>query len=74
MLSQMLRYLKGDRIIKSNSENLQKNTANIANIRYPFILKQTNTEDDFLVCGTNSCFANTKDATKLEEIIIKSVL
>jgi uncharacterized protein YyaL (SSP411 family) len=73
MLSQMLRYLKGDRIIKSNNNNLHNNAADIAHIRYPFILKQINTEDDFLVCGTNSCFANTKDVTKLEEIIIKSI-
>ncbi|MDD2356307.1 MAG: thioredoxin domain-containing protein [Thiovulaceae bacterium] len=74
MLNQMLRYLKGDRIIKSNSRNLQINSRDIANISYPFILKQTNTEDDFLICGQNSCFANTKDITQIDQLIKNSIL
>ena len=74
MLSQMLRYLKGDRIIKANSKNLQINSRDIASISYPFILKQTNTEDDFLVCGQNSCFANTKDITQIDQLVKNSIL
>ena len=74
MLSQMLRYLKGDRIIKSNSQNLKINATDIADISYPYILKQANMEDDFLVCGTNSCFANTNDISKLNELVNNSLL
>lgn len=73
MLNTMLRYLKGDRIIKSNSENLQKSSSEIAHIDYPYILKQTTMDTDFLICQTHSCFANTKESSKLESLIRNSL-
>ncbi len=73
MLDQMLRYLKEDRVIKSNSKNLQMSSIDIAHINYPYILKKATMDEDFLVCGTNSCFANTKESTKLQELILNSL-
>ncbi|WP_345991565.1 thioredoxin domain-containing protein [Sulfurimonas sp. HSL-1716] len=73
MLDQTLRYLKGDRIIKSKMNNLHSNSKIIAQIRYPYILKQPSSNDDFLVCGTSSCFANTDKTDKINEIVDDSV-
>jgi uncharacterized protein len=73
MLSMMLRYLKGDRIIKSNTENLQNTATTLASLSYPFIIKHASTEHDFLICGQSSCFANTKNVDELESLIEKSI-
>jgi hypothetical protein len=73
MLSQMIRYLKGDRIIKTSSKNLKNNASTIASINYPYILQYTTQSEEFLVCGQESCFANTHNATELDSIINKSI-
>ena len=73
MLTQMLRYLKGDRIIKSNLTVLQNNQTVIASITYPFTLLHISEDADFMVCGQNSCFATAKSADELENIINKSI-
>jgi uncharacterized protein YyaL (SSP411 family) len=72
MLTQSIRYLKEDRIIKSSQENLQQNALYLAKIRYPFTLYKADGSEDFMVCGKTSCFANTDDAKKLNELIANS--
>jgi len=72
MLRQCLRYLKSDRIIKANKENLLKSSLDIAKLEYPFVLKKLDTGNDYLVCGDKSCFANTDDVSKLNDIIQKT--
>ena len=73
MLNQMLRYLKGDRIVKSSTRNLQKFSKEIANIKYPYILKHASSNDDFLICGADSCFANTNNSDQLDEMVDQSI-
>ncbi len=72
MLTQMLRYLKGDRVIKSNEENFKMNSYELAGLEYPFVLYKLSAEDSFMLCGEKSCFANTKDITELNELIKNS--
>ena len=72
MLSQMLRYLKGDRIIKSNKKNLEKSTKGLASIYYPFVLKRITKDKDFMICGDKSCFASTSKINKIDDIIKNS--
>jgi len=72
MLRQMLRYIKGDRIIKSNLSNLENNSFSIASLAYPFILKKASQDNNFMVCGSKSCFANTEDIDKINDIIQKT--
>ncbi|MDY0233709.1 MAG: thioredoxin domain-containing protein [Sulfurimonas sp.] len=72
MLSQMLRYLKGDRVIKSNLKNLEKSAKELASLNYPFVLKRATEDEDFMVCGDKSCFANTSKINKIDDIIKKS--
>jgi uncharacterized protein YyaL (SSP411 family) len=69
MLRQMLRHVKGDRIIKSNSQNLQSNSFEIVSLRYPFILKKVSEDNDFMICGAKSCFANTDSISTINDII-----
>jgi uncharacterized protein len=69
MTEQMLRYLKGDFIIKASSENLAVNRKKIAFIGYPYLRVQHNTREDFLLCGVNECFASASDIEGFETAI-----
>ena len=72
MLNQMFRYLKGDRVIKSNINDLNSNSLELAKLSYPFIqLKQSN-EKGYMVCGDKSCFANTNNVSELNSFIANS--
>jgi len=72
MLSQMLRYLKGNRIIKSNIKNLENSAKELACICYPFVLKKVTQDKDFMICSDKSCFANTSKINKIDDIIKNS--
>lgn len=72
LLTCMLRYLKGDRVIKSNAKNLENYSKELACINYPFLLKRASEDEDFMVCGEKSCFANTSNINKIDDIIKKS--
>jgi len=71
-LKQMLRYLKGDRVIKSNLSDLNAASLELSKLNYPFIQLKRGEEEGFMVCGEKSCFANTHDATELNELISNS--
>jgi len=72
-LDQAHRYIKEDRIVKGKKEKLAEGTAQLANISYPFTKRYaTNESEDFLICGLNSCFANTKDAKEIDKFISNS--
>ncbi len=72
MLTQMLRYLKGDRIIKSNQKNLTDNSFKLLTLDYPFILKKQSDNNEFIICTDKSCFANTNDINSLNKLIANS--
>ncbi|QOY55633.1 thioredoxin domain-containing protein [Candidatus Sulfurimonas marisnigri] len=72
MLRQMLRHLKGDRVIKSNIKNLQNSALQLSLITYPFIQRKATDDKDFMVCGAKSCFANTDNLNNINDIIAKS--
>ena len=72
MLKQTLRYVKGDRIIKSNSDNLDINSFNLASLKYPFTINKLSDDSSFMICGDKSCFANTENINKIDDIINNS--
>ena len=72
MLTQALRYVKGDRIVKTSELNITNNSFALAKIPYPFIQFKASQEDGFMVCGEKSCFANTEDISKIQQIISNS--
>ena len=73
MLMMMLRHLKGDRIVKSKAENLKTELATLSTINYPFTLFKADENQEFMICGKESCFANTDDATQVEVHIQNSL-
>ena len=73
MLTQALRYLKGDRIIKSNQNSLKSNSYELIKLKYPFIQYKETEDNDFMICGEKSCFANTNDINKVDELIRESL-
>lgn len=72
LLQEMLRYLKGDRIIKSTIDNIKVNSYKLASLNYPFTQFKQAQEKSFMVCSDKSCFANTDDISKLDELIQNS--
>lgn len=72
MLREALRYLKGDRIIKSNLQNLNSKAYELNSLEYPFIQKRASNDKEYMVCGSNSCFANTDNINKINDIIKNS--
>ena len=71
--NQALRYSKEDRIIKSSAETLNDARSTLTQISYPYTLLQPDSSSkEFLICGTNSCFANTLDPTELNTLILNS--
>lgn len=73
MLIQALRYIKGDRVVKSNLTNLKENRSKLEALNYPFILLKSSNDKDFMICGEKSCFANTSDTDQLEILIQQSL-
>ncbi|MCF6310227.1 MAG: thioredoxin domain-containing protein [Sulfurimonas sp.] len=69
MLSQTLRHLKGDRVIKSNQTNLETNSFELASLEYPFIQKKATNDMKYMICGDKSCFSNTNNINKINDII-----
>ena len=72
MLTQALRYVKGDRIIKTNEQNINNYAYELAKIKYPFIQLKRSEDDGFMICGDKSCFANTTNINELDSLIANS--
>jgi uncharacterized protein YyaL (SSP411 family) len=72
MLTQVIRYIKEDRVIKSSLSNLTDNAYELAKIRYPFVLYKSEERNDYMICGKMSCFANTHDVKELNGLISNS--
>ena len=70
MYNQMMRYLKEDKIIKSNEKNLKENIYKLSILKYPYILLKNEDINTYLICGLKNCFDEIKDINKLEEVII----
>ena len=73
MLVQALRYVKGDRIIKTTTQNIQNGALASKALRYPFTLFKVSKEDGFMICGEKSCFANTQDIDAIDTLITNSL-
>ncbi|MBA1438482.1 MAG: thioredoxin domain-containing protein [Epsilonproteobacteria bacterium] len=69
MLTQTLRYLKPDRIIKTTLEKIKANRNKLGKISYPFTLLKASDEDGFMICGEKSCFANTHNINELDGLL-----
>lgn len=72
MLEQILRYTKGDRIIKADQDKLNENIVELSCLKYPFLLFKADGNNEFSICGDKSCFAFTKDIQDLDKLIINS--
>ena len=73
MLTQVFRYLKGDRVIKSNADNLRAYSLELATLDYPFVSLKASDDEGFMICGDKSCFANTSDIDEVNKLLLKSI-
>ncbi|MDB2562245.1 thioredoxin domain-containing protein [Sulfurimonas sp.] len=72
LLTQTLRYLKGDRVIKTDVDNMKNNAIQLAKIAYPFIHYKQSDEDGYMICGDKSCFSQTQDLSAIDELVTNS--
>ncbi len=72
MLTQVLRYLKGDRVIKATLQNLESKAFELSKLTYPFIHLKESTESGFMICGEKSCFAKTSEVSEINMAISNS--
>ncbi|MCD6191050.1 MAG: thioredoxin domain-containing protein [Sulfurimonas sp.] len=72
MLTQAIRYLKGERIIKSNIDNLKNNSFELASLNYPYVSLKASEDEGFMICGDKSCFANTSDINEVNNLLTNS--
>ena len=73
MLKQMLRYIKGDRVVKSRVNNLIENLSELKKVKYPFIQLKLDDIEDFMICGDKNCFSQVKLVQEIESAINKSL-
>jgi len=73
ILVQNIRYLKGDRIIKTSETNLHNHSKELAKLHYPFTYMQVIQENHYMVCGTSSCFATTTTINELNTLVNQSL-
>jgi uncharacterized protein YyaL (SSP411 family) len=74
LLDQMFRYLKGERIIKAKADLLKGSAALLSKVNYPYTKRYASAESEgFLICGLESCFANSEDAARINELIKRTL-
>jgi uncharacterized protein YyaL (SSP411 family) len=73
LFNQMMRYLKEDRIIKANTQNITSSLRLLKQLPYPYILLKNDTIEGFMVCGTTQCFAHVDDVTLLQQELQKTL-
>ncbi|MEA2112214.1 MAG: thioredoxin domain-containing protein [Campylobacterota bacterium] len=65
LFNQMIRYIKEDRIIKSN--------LHVGFLHYPYALKKFDPQSDgYMICGLQSCFATTSNISEIDTLIYNS--
>lgn len=72
MLTQMLRYLKGERVVKASASTLIDSACEIAKLSYPFVLTKASSEEKILICGSQSCFAACEKIDEIDDAIKNS--
>jgi uncharacterized protein YyaL (SSP411 family) len=65
LFNQMIRYVKEDRVIKTN--------LHVNFLRYPYAIKKFDPESEgYLICGLQSCFATTSNEQEIDTLIYNS--
>ncbi len=72
MLTQVFRYLKGDRVIKASMDKMRNFSFELAKVKYPFTLYKAVEDEGYLICGDKSCFANTAQVNEINQLILNS--
>jgi hypothetical protein len=70
-MSQMLiRYLKDDIVIKAKEKKLKSHIENIDKLNYPFTLIKSDLNNHFMLCNSNSCFAEVENFEEVEKQLL----
>ena len=74
LFNQAMRYLYEDRVVKADAGRLKENAAPLGRLDYPYLhLKVDTAEAGFMLCGVQSCFAQTDDPAALSALLQKSI-
>jgi len=72
LFTQVLRYLKGDRVVKTSKNNIEISSFELSKISYPFTLFKESDTQEYMVCGDKSCFAKTDEIHKIDSLLENS--
>ena len=67
----VIRYLKDDIIVKAKEEKLKLNISNIDSTSYPFMLIKADTNENYMLCNSSSCFGEEKRFDDVKKAIKK---
>jgi uncharacterized protein YyaL (SSP411 family) len=74
LFNQAVRYLYEDRLVKAEVVTLREAAGQLDAIPYPYLRRRASTEaEGFMLCGTQSCFAQTGDPRILEKLLQNSI-
>ncbi|PHR55440.1 MAG: thioredoxin domain-containing protein [Arcobacter sp.] len=73
LFNQAIRYIKEDRVIKGSEDFLQKVNSSFENLDYPFVQRYLSSENQAILCGTQSCYTNLDIKSNLEEELQKTL-
>ena len=68
LFDQALRSIKGSRVIKAKKEALET----LPPLAYPYVHRHEADETGYLICGEQSCFANTADPKEVNDLLQKT--
>lgn len=72
LLTQSFRYLKGDRVIKMDTDFKVKNYKELLQIEYPFIEYKNSDNKGYMICTNKNCFSHSEEIKDINTLIKNS--
>lgn len=69
LFNQLVRYLFEDMVVKSNAEKLDMAIPVLNHVKYPYVHVKVTHDKNYMLCGTNSCFAQLKTPMEIADTI-----
>ncbi len=74
LFNQSVRWLYEDRVVKADEAKLREASQTLDRLAYPFVHRKSDGESEgYMLCGAQSCFAQTHDPRTLEGLLQNSI-
>jgi len=69
LFNQAVRYLFEDLLVKANADKLSDAESVLASVTYPYVHVKATHNKNYMLCGTQSCFAQLKTSAEIADTI-----